>query len=296
MQNYKLRGHFLFFISIAPAFIIFFIFAVLPVISSLYYSFTIYDGISGHFRWVWLDNFFEIFTNDTEIFTALKHNLIWIIYYMFFQNILALLIAMLLDHKSKAANVYRAIFFLPVVISSVASSFVWAFILSPNMGSLNFLLKSVGLGNLAFDWLGNYNMALFSVMFVDLWKNIGFNIVIFLAGLQTIPEDLLQASEIDGASGFRKFISITFPILLPTVGMVMTLSANSALRAFDTVYLMTSGGPGDATVLLMTKLINEAFSKNRFGYASAMAWVIFIILLLIAGIQNKITGNKGEQE
>lgn len=295
MQNFRLNKHFLFFISITPAFIIFFVFAFLPVLNSLYYSFTIYDGISGHFRWVWLDNFIEIFTNDSEVYTAFKHNMIWAIYYMIFQNILALLIAMLLDHRSKVTNVYRAVFFLPVVISSVASSFVWAFIYSPNMGSLNSMLESIGMGNLALDWLGNYDLALFSVMFVDLWKSIGFNIVIFLAGLQTIPEDLLEASEIDGASGFRKFISVIFPILLPTVGMVMTLSANSALRAFDTVYLMTSGGPGDATVLFMTKLINEAFSKNRFGYASAMAWVIFIILLLIAGIQARMTKDKGVQ-
>jgi raffinose/stachyose/melibiose transport system permease protein len=292
MQNSKLRGHFQFWGFITPALIIYFLFGFYPVLNSLFYSFTVYDGISGHFQWVWFKNFIEMFTNDSQVLTAAKHNLIWAVYYIVIQNILALFFAVLLDRKIKGKNIYRAVFFLPVIISSVASSFVWSFILSPNMGSLNFFLKSIGLGQFAFDWLGNFDLALFSVMFVDLWKNIGFNIVIFLAGLQTIPEDLLQAADIDGASGVRKFISVTFPILLPTVGMVMTLSANSALRAFDTVYLMTSGGPGDSTVLIMTKLINEAFSKNRFGYASAMAWVIFIILLLVAGAQSKFTKEK----
>lgn len=279
-------------LAIAPAFVIYFIFALYPVLGSFFYSFTSYDGISGAFKWVGLGNYIEMFTDDSEFLVALKHNAAWFVYYVGFQNILALLIALLLDRDMKGRNVYRAVLFLPVIISSVASSFVWSFILSPNMGSLNSLLRAVGLKALAKDWLGDYTLSLITVMMVDLWKNIGFNIVIFLAGLQTIPGDLLEAADVDGASGFRKFVSVTFPVMLPTVGLVFILSANSAVRAFDTVYLMTDGGPGNTTVLLMTKLINEAFSNNRFGYASAIAWFIFAILLVLAALQSKFAGSE----
>lgn len=275
--------------AILPALVLFGVFGFYPVVTSLQFSLTNYDGITEIWDWVGLSNYSELLTNDSETLNAIKHNLIWAFFFILVQNVIALFLAVLLDQNIKGRNFYRAIFFLPVVISPVAVGFVWSFIYDPLTGSLDATLKGVGLGSWARDWLGNYDLALYSVIVVDLWKNIGFSIVLFLAGLQVVPIELLEAAAIDGASAWRKFRSVTFPLLFPTLGLVLVLSANGALRAFDTVYLMTQGGPGTETQLYMTRLFQEAFVRNRYGYASSMAWLVFAILLLFAWLQLKLS-------
>lgn len=287
-----IQQHLNFALFIAPALVIYVLFSIYPVLSSLFYSMTSYNGISGHYKWVFLQNFIELFTIDKDVRTAVVHNLVWAFFIMGVQNAIALFVALLLDRKMRMRNFYRSVFFLPVVLSSVAISYVWCFIYSPNIGSLNGLLNALGLHRLAVDWLGNYNLSLYSVILVDIWKSVGFYIVLFLAGLQTVPVDLMEAAWIDGASAWKRFTSVIWPFLAPTTGIVLVLCANGSLRAFDTVYLLTQEGPGDATSLFMTRLFNEAFVLNRYGYASAMAWVVFLVLLVIAWVQTRISNHE----
>jgi len=210
--------------------------------------------------------------------------------------VLAFLIAVLLHRQLLLGNIYRAIFFAPMVVSPVAIVFTWQFMYDPSSGTINTLLESVGLGAFTQDWLGNYDLALFSVIIVDLWSGLGFNIVIFLAGLSTIPTEIIEAARVDGARGWRTMWNITIPLIVPAIGLVLVLSVNGALRAFDTVYLMTRGGPSDATELYMTQVFKEGLVDNNFGYASAMAVLVLIVLIAIAWAQQRLNARMSEEE
>jgi raffinose/stachyose/melibiose transport system permease protein len=202
----------------------------------------------------------------------------------------------LLHRQLMLGNIYRAIFFAPMVISPVAIVFTWSFMYDPTSGTFNTILRNIGLGGLAQDWLGNYDLALYSVILVDLWSGLGFNIVIFLAGLSTIPSEILEAARVDGARGWKTLRYITLPLMIPSIGLVLVLAINGALRAFDTVYLMTKGGPGNSTQLYMTQVFQEGLVNNNFGYASAMAVLVLIVLIVIAAVQNKLNNRIAEDD
>ena len=192
----------------------------------------------------------------------------------------------------RGAGFYRSAFFLPVVISSVAVAFTWQFLFDPNTGSINEVLRLVGLGNLAQDWLGNYDLALYSVIAVDVWRHLGSSVVIFIAGLSTVPQELQEAAEVDGAGPLRVLRHVTIPLLAPTLGLVLVLAANGALRAFDTVYLMTAGGPGSATELYMTLAFDKAFSDRDFGMSAAMSLLVVLVLVPLAIAQSRLGNDR----
>lgn len=277
-----------FWLAVAPALGIFTIFTIVPMASVVYFSLTKYNGFVGTPEFVGFDNFIRIFSGDERIMGALGHTGIYAFFYVFVQIVVAFLLAVLLERAIRGASFYRAAFFLPVVISSVAVAFTWSFMFDPNAGSINTLLRSVGLDALAQDWLGNYDLALYSVILVDLWRNIGFSIVIFIAGLGTIPVETIEAARIDGAGRWAMLRHITVPLMQPTIILVAVLAINGALRAFDTVYLMTGGGPGNQTELYMTLAFDKAFVNRQFGLSSAMSILVVLVLVPIAILQSRI--------
>lgn len=277
-----------FWIAVAPALGIFAVFTLVPMASVIYYSLTEYNGFVGTPEFVGLDNFIRIFSGDERIMGALGHTGIYAFFYVIVQIVVAFLLAVLLERAIRGAAFYRAAFFLPVVISSVAVAFTWSFMFDPNTGSINTLLRNVGLGAFAQDWLGNYDLALYSVILVDLWRNIGFSIVIFIAGLGTIPVETIEAARIDGAGPWAMLRHITIPLMQPTIVLVAVLAINGALRAFDTVYLMTGGGPGNQTELYMTLAFDKAFVNRQFGLSSAMSILVVLVLVPIAILQSRL--------
>ena len=285
-----------FWIAVAPALLLYVAFTVYPMIQVVVASFTDARGFNRPWEFIGLDNFVRIFSGDPILMQAIGNTGIYAFFKIIVQTILAFLIAVLLHRQLLLGNIYRAIFFAPMVISPVAIVFTWSFMYDPTSGTFNTILRSLGLGNLAQDWLGNYDLALYSVILVDLWSGLGFNIVIFLAGLSTIPTEILEAARVDGARGWNTLRHITIPLIIPAIGLVLVLSINGALRAFDTVYLMTRGGPGNQTQLYMTMVFQEGLVNNNFGYASALAVLVIIILIAIAAIQNKLNNRIAEGE
>lgn len=280
-----------FWIAVAPALLIFGIFTLVPMLNVVYFSFTKYNGFAGVPEWIGLENYIRILSGDPAINEALVHTGIYAFFYVVVQLVLAFFLAVLLERAIRGAAFYRAAFFLPVVISSVAVAYTWSFMYDPTNGAINSFLRSVGLGAFAQDWLGNYDLALLSVIAVDLWRNIGFSIVIFIAGLGTIPQEVTEAARIDGAGRWATLRYITVPLMTPTIGLVTVLAVNGALRAFDTVYLMTSGGPGSQTVLYMTLAFDKAFVNRQFGLSAAMSILVLVLLIPVAIMQSRL-GNE----
>lgn len=285
-----------FWIAVSPALMLYLVFTVYPMAQVVVASFTDARGFNRPWEFIGLDNFTRIFSGDPVLMEAVGNTAIYAFFKIVVQTIVAFLVAVLLNRQLKLGNIYRAIFFAPMVISPVAIVFVWSFMYDPTSGTINTILGSIGLGSLAQDWLGNYDLALYSVILVDLWSGLGFNIVIFLAGLSTIPNEILEAAKVDGARGWKTLRSITLPLMIPSIGLVLVLSINGALRAFDTVYLMTRGGPGNATQLYMTKVFQEGMVNNNFGYASAMAVLVLIVLIAIAAAQNHLNNRIAAEE
>lgn len=279
---------------IFPALIVYLLFTIYPSLMTFYYSFTNYDGIlpASMTKFVGWSNYKYLFTQDSSMLQAINNNVIWLVLQIIVGNGIALLFAILLNGKIRGKRFFRSVFFVPVIVSSAAVSFVWGYLLDPQVGDINKVLGSLGLGQYAHNWLGDPNTALLTVISVDIWKSFGFNMVIFLAALQVIPRDLYEACTVDGANKWQTFTRVTLPMMLPTLGLVTILTTNGTLRTFDMVYILTGGGPGYETEVIMTRLFSEAFRANRMGYGSAVSIVLFIILLIVAFIQLKTTEQK----
>ncbi|BBI36347.1 carbohydrate ABC transporter permease [Cohnella abietis] len=287
----KKTGPYLF---ILPALIVYLLLTIYPSLMTFYYSFTNYDGIlpASMTKFVGWSNYKYLFTQDSSMLQAINNNIIWLALQIIVGNGIALLFAILLNSKIRGKRFFRSVFFAPVIISSAAVSFVWGYLLDPQVGDINKILISLGLEQFSHNWLGDPNSALLTIISVDIWKSFGFNMVIFLAALQTIPRDLYEACTVDGANQRQTFTRVTLPMLLPTLGLVTILTTNGTLRTFDMVYILTGGGPGYSTEVIMTRLFAEAFRSNRMGYGSAVSIVLFLILLVIAFIQLKSTEQK----
>lgn len=260
----------------------FLIFTLIPVIISFGLSFTNWDGFR-EIEFVGISNFIEMFQNKT-----FQISFINTLYFMIFSVpmtlILALLVAIALKEKIKGLKVFRTAFFLPYLSATVAVAVVWQLIFHPAMGPLNAFLQTIGFNNPP-RWLSSSDWALIAVIIVSIWKFIGYYMVIFLAGLQGIPDYLYEAAEIDGASKLQQFFKITIPMLSPTIFFSLIIAIINSFKVFDQIYILTEGGPGRATNVLAYTIYNEAFVKYKFGYASAMAYVLFIMIMIVTLIQ-----------
>ncbi|MEW9702072.1 carbohydrate ABC transporter permease [Paenibacillus sp. SI8] len=258
-------------------------FTFYPALRLIQLSFTDWDGISQSYKWIGIANYKEIFSNK-DIFGVFSHN----VYYFIggiIQNILALYFAIILNTKIKGRNIFRAFLFLPYILNSVATAYMFQFIFNTDHGTLNTLLDVVGLGAYKQSWLGNTDLVNISLASVSLWKFMGFNMVIYLGVLQSIPGDLYEAAKIDGANSWKTLIYITLPNIRKIIELNMLLTVSGALEVFDIPYVITGAAAGSDT--FVTKVNDVAFRFNNIGLASAMAIVLLIIVTVVITVQRK---------
>ena len=254
----------------------------IPFILSGYYSLTKWNGISKEPEFIGLQNFITIFTDKSSnflnsiIFTT-KYTVVFII----FANIFALALAVALTQKFKLANLMRGVFFVPYIMSMTIVGFIWKFIFSQGFAKL---FEMTGWQWLNLSWLGNPNLAFYSVAFVGIWQSVGFYIVLYIAGLQAIPSDILEAATVDGASGVRRFFAITFPMLWPSVTTCVFMSLTNSLKVFDIILALTQGGPGKATASVTLEIYRDAFQNNNYGLGSAESIVYFLFVLVLTQV------------
>ncbi len=277
---------------LAPALLILSFFFIIPVIGGFVYSLTDWTGITKEINFIGIDNFKNLLFNDDKFYEEVFHTLIFSICITIFQNSIGLILALFLDKEFKGRNFFRMIYYLPAVLSPLVVGYAWSFIFNPNMGALNNLLDKTGFGFLAQDWLGNANIALFSVIFVIVWQYAGYSMIIYIAGLQNISLDIYEAAAIDGVSKWQKFKHITFPLLAPAFTINILLTIISTLKSFDHIFVMTKGGPGYATEVISTRLYSESFTYNNMGYGSAISVVLFLIVTSISLILLKFLRNR----
>lgn len=262
-----------------PAVILVAVTIYIPFVLSGYYSLTKWNGISKEPVFIGLQNFVTIFSDKgsnflkSMIFTS-KYTLV----FMIFANVLAIALAVALTQKFRLANLMRGVFFVPYIMSMTIVGFIWKFIFSQGFARL-FELTNWDFLNLS--WLGNPNLAFYSVAFVGIWQSIGFYIVLYIAGLQAIPTDILEAATVDGASGFRRFFSIVIPMLWPSITTCMFMSLTNSLKVFDIILALTTGGPGKATTSVTLEIYREAFQNNNYGLGSAESILFFLFVLVL---------------
>lgn len=271
-------------ILLAPALIGYLIFAIVPIFMSFYFSFTNFDGVKSVYDFIGFDNYVTAFQDD-RFFYSVKVTLIITVISCCIINILALLLAMLLNMIRRGKGLFRFLVFYPQILSFVVVGFVWAYIYNYNSGVLNYALQLFGLDSLMMDWLGDQSVVLFSITFVIIWQSVGFYTVIYLAALQTIPSDVLEAATIDGAGRFQKFKTVIFPLLSSSFTINWILCFISGLKTYDVVKVMTDGGPGFTTETIAFNIISQAFISNKQGYASALAMLLFVFIALLSLVQ-----------
>jgi raffinose/stachyose/melibiose transport system permease protein len=232
-------------------------------------------------HFVGLDNFRTIFSSDENYLLFIQHTLFFTVNTIILKTIIGLFLAVLLNNGvRRLTHLYRVIIYLPVVLPTIVVGLIFRSILNPRTGILNGFFRAVGLDALAQPWLVDPDIAMVSVIGVDTWKGAGYIMVILLAGLQTIPQELYEAAQIDGASPFARFRRITLPLLVPALTVVTILNLFYGLRVFDIIYVLTGGGPGYRTDVVFTAVFDE-FSKGRYGVGTALSSVLFIVMTIV---------------
>jgi ABC-type sugar transport system permease subunit len=278
----RTQERFIGYLFLVPIVVFFAVFVAYPFGRSVYYSLTDWSGF-GKPRFVGLGNFSDL-ARDPVFWKALRNTLVFTVVTTALQTVVPLLVAVLLNGRWRGRVLVRTLLFLPSVVSLVVSAVLWRLIYDPNFGSLNRALHAVGLGGLAHAWLGDPTTVLPALMMVSLWQSLGLLMLIFLAGLQGIDPTLYEAARIDGAGGVQQFFHVTVPMLQKALFVVVTLNIINGLKTFDTIYVMTGGGPNRASEVLATYLYGLAFGSTvggmpRLGYATAVSMVIFVLCM-----------------
>lgn len=273
---------------IAPNLAAVLLFMLFPLGFSLYMSVQKWDMFTPA-KFVGLDNFHNLFTSDPLFLIAMRNTVIYTVGTVLPTVLISLAVAGVLNRKVKGIGVFRTIVFLPLAISSVVMAVVWQFVFNTDNGLLNIMLGWVGIGPV--PWLVEPHWAMVSLCMVSVWRSVPFATVILLAAMQGIPETVYEAARIDGAGEIRQFVSITVPLVRGAMSFVVVISIIHAFQSFDLVYVLTgaNGGPETGTYVLGIMLFQHAFSFLEFGYASALAWVMFAILLVLTVLQLRIT-------
>lgn len=276
--------------GLVPALLIYVLFAIYPIILSFYYSVMDWDGFTD-MKFIGLKNFVKIF-HDPIFWNSTENNIFVVLASVFGQIPIALFIALLLNSKIKGAKIFRTIGFMPVVISTVIISITWNLIYNSKDGLLNTFLHGIGLGSLAQNWLGDPKWAMASVCITIIWQFVGLYLIIFLAALQNVPTDIVEAARIDGASEWMITWKITLPMIWDAIIVAVILCISGSLRTFDLIYVMTNGGPSHATDVMALYMFNKTFDGLQYGYGSAVSVVIFFFSLILIFIVTKLLGRK----
>jgi len=226
--------------------------------------------------------------NNRIFFIALKNNMIFLVLTVIFQNGFGFLMALLLNRKIAGRNIYRSIIFFPCIMAPVIVGYIFVVLLNFSYGVINNFFRGIGLNALVVDWIGKPSLAIFTIIFTNIWQWTGFAVVLYLAGLQNIPEELYEAAKIDGASYFQRTIKITFPMLTSTHFSLLILTSIGAIKSFDLVYAITMGGPAHASEVLSTHIYLENFVLNHTGYATTVSIAMFLLALIISIFQLRL--------
>lgn len=258
-----------------PAFIIYSALLVIPIIMAFYFSLTKWNGF-GKMEFIGLKNYINVF-QDTRIFHAVENTLVISVATVVFVNVIGLFLAIQVNKVSLRNNFFRAIFFIPFVLSSVAVSFVWKSILSYT-GLLNGILEAVGGYGWIGNWLGKKESAIVCIIIVEIWRILGYHMMLYLAALQTVPEELYEACTVDGGNAWKKFRNVTLPLIIPGMSVSILMSIINELRVYDTVKILTDGGPGYDTETIVYNIIAQGFTNNMVGYSSAISVILFAVI------------------
>ena len=273
-------------LTVTPALVVQVIFIYLPLAWAFYVSFHSWNMIRP-MKWVGLENYIRMFETP-DFWGSLWTTVLYVLGTVVPSVILGLLIAMLLNIELfKVKGIFRTLFYIPVVTSMAAAAVIWGWLYEPNFGLVNYFLSWFGIKSI--KWLSDPNYALLGLIIVGVWKRVGYNMVLFLAGLQTIPRTYYEAAEIDGATSWDKFRSITLPLLSPTTLFVVIMQFIASFRVFVSVSVMTRGGPAKSTQVITYYLYENAFRYLKFGYASAIAVFMFALMVVLTLIQFAIS-------
>lgn len=278
------------FFGLFPALLIYLGIAIVPIGLSLYYSVMNWNGI-GSMTFVGFDNYVQILNNST-FWLSVKNNVIIMVTGLIGQLPLGLLLAILLNRGLKGSGFFRTIGFMPVVISSVMVSLIWGMIYNTEYGMLNNLLGFIGLEGWQQNWLGDVKWSMLSISIAYIWQNCGLYMVIFLAALQNIPDEVNEAAELDGATGFKRTMRITIPMIRGTIMVCVVYSISNSFRVFDLIQILTGGGPAHQTEVMTIYMYNSAFMNMRYGYGSAVSILILLFSLVVITLINRLAGEK----
>ena len=274
---------------VLPAVAIYTFFYISSVVKSLYLSFVKWNGIPLiEKKFVGLDNFINIF-KDPAFYSALKNVGVFMLVSFLVIMPFAYLLALLVSSKYiNGKRFFKTVYFLPSILPTAATGLMWTLILYKSGGALNTLLMKIGMGAAQQDWLGNPKLAILTVALVNAWIFIGYNMLIFVAGLTNIPEELIEAAKIDGANGFKEQIHIVLPLMKESFKIFSVLAIVGSFKVFDIIFIMTGGGPGGATDVPVTLLYDQAFKYNNFGYGSSIGMLILVASIICTLILNKV--------
>ncbi|MGA2642322.1 MAG: sugar ABC transporter permease [Spirochaetia bacterium] len=271
-----------FFGMTLPALIAILLSVEIPFLMSITFSFTKWNGLDKAVKFIGLANYKELLTSDPALVGAVVFTFLFTLVVVVATNVIALLLAVILDADIRGKNFLRAAFYIPNIISLIIIGYVWRFIFSRGFDSF---LSLTHLSIFQLSWLGDSHMAFISVVLVSVWQSIGFYMVVYIAGLQTVPREQLEAAVIDGAGSVSRFFRITLPLIMPSVTVAVFYSLSNAIKTFDVIFSLTFGGPGTATTSITLDIYKTAFSDNRFGYGSAKSVMLFLVILIVTVIQ-----------
>jgi raffinose/stachyose/melibiose transport system permease protein len=269
------------FVLLAPALLVYCLFAVYPMLDVVWLSFMKWNGLTTTKQFVGFDNYVQVFAQDPVFWQAVRNTVLWTVMSVVFPPAMGFALALALNQNIPGRNPLRALFYMPVIIAPIAVATMWRWMYDPFFGLFNAALTALGLQGLIQDWLGDRNIALYSMFIAYVWQTVGFSLVLFLAGLQGVSRTLMEASRIDGAGRFQVFRYVTLPALRPAIAIVLCLSIINSLKAFDIVYGMTGGGPAQSTQMLALWAFTQAMQLGDFGRGAAISVVLLLITIAI---------------
>lgn len=271
---------------VAPGYLIYTVFMIIPLGMCFFYSFTNWDGISKHYKMIGFRNFERLF-QDASFYNALKVTLIITVITVLIYNVLGVFLAVVLNRKNRVCAFAKSAIFVPTVLSSVVVAFIWSYIMQTDGGVINVILGLFGIAPV--DFYATPTITIIMISVIISWNGLGLFLVIYVATLNTIPQDVMEAAEVDGANGIQRFFRITLPLMMPGITINSVLSLAGGLKQYDHVKVITGGGPGGATQTITLLSVEKAFGYNRRGYSSAIILVLFVMIVIVSVIQISIT-------
>ncbi len=268
---------------VLPALLFYMVFVLAPAFGGVWYSLTDWNGLNPTYKLIGFSNYIEAVTQDPIYISSIFFTFKFVVFMVILQNALAILLALLVETRKKSKTWFRTIFFMPNMISMIIGGFMWMFIFTK---VLPYIATHSIFTFVDHSWIGDPKFSFIAILIVSLWGGVGYLMIIYIAALQGVPQELKEAAEIDGASTFKVFKHITLPMILPAITIGIFVTLNSSFKVFDAVYALTGGGPGRSTQVIALNIFEEAFHmNNRYGYASAKAMILFFIIFIITLVQ-----------